>query len=101
MFNKISFIPTEDIHPVCLALDDYEDIEPNGSISQTNDVIDVKDVIYNRIKKDKPKKEFNKMLKAALEEHVTIKCHNDGCHIRVRVYFDDEEICMGSCETDV
>ena len=32
-----------------LALDDYQDIEPNSSISQTNDVIDVKDVIQQRI----------------------------------------------------
>lgn len=45
--------------------------------------------------------EFNGMLKTALEEHVTISCHNNGCHIHVRLYFDDEEICMGSCEADV
>ncbi len=45
--------------------------------------------------------EFNKMLKTALDEHLTIKCHNNGGYIRVRVYYDDQEICMGSCETDV
>lgn len=45
--------------------------------------------------------EFNKMLKTALDEHLTIKCHNNGCYIRVRVYYDDQEICMGSCEADV
>ena len=32
-----------------LALDDYQDIEPNSSISSTNDVIDVEDVIENKI----------------------------------------------------
>ena len=35
-----------------LALDDYQDIEPNSSISQTNDVIDAEDVIEERIKLD-------------------------------------------------
>ena len=32
-----------------LALDDYQDIEPNSSISQTNDVINAEDVIKQRI----------------------------------------------------
>ena len=33
-----------------LALDDYQDIEPNNSISQSNDVIDTEDVIQDKIK---------------------------------------------------
>ena len=44
--------------------------------------------------------EFNEMLITALQEHVTIKCYNNGVHIHVRVYFDDEEICDGSCESE-
>ena len=32
-----------------LALDDYQDIVPNSSISQTNDIIDVEDVIQDKI----------------------------------------------------
>ncbi len=44
--------------------------------------------------------EFNEMLRNALEENLTIKCNNDGSHIRIRVYFDDEEVCIGSCESD-
>lgn len=128
MFNKLSFLPTEDIHPVCIAVDDYAD--ENGNINMDHepvvtDIIDADDVIGNRIRKEKLKsnkpvidvedvigdkirkaklqkqKEFNDMLKTALEEHVTIKCHNNGSYIRVRVYFDDEEICVGSCETKV
>ena len=35
-----------------LALDDYQDIDPNSSISQTNDIIDVKDPIKEIILRD-------------------------------------------------
>ena len=35
-----------------LALDDYQDIDPNSSVSSTNDVIDVNNVIEERIKLD-------------------------------------------------
>ena len=44
--------------------------------------------------------EFNEMLITAFQEHVTIKCHNNGVHINVRIYFDDEEICDDSCESE-
>ena len=44
--------------------------------------------------------EFNEMLRTALEEHVTIECNNNGEHIHVSIYFDDEEICDGSCESE-
>ena len=36
-----------------LALDDYQDIEPNDSISHTNDIIDSEDVIKQKIEIDK------------------------------------------------
>jgi hypothetical protein len=45
--------------------------------------------------------EFNEMLRTAIEEHVTIECHNNGEHINVRLCFDGEEICNDSCESDV
>ena len=41
-YNKILEAVNKGIQ---LALDDYQDIEPNSSISQTNDIIDVKDPI--------------------------------------------------------
>ena len=44
--------------------------------------------------------EFNEMLITALQEHVTIKCYNNGEHIHVSIYFDDEEICDGSCDSE-
>lgn len=104
MINKLSFLPTESHYPIRLEIDD-ENISAN--IEQNNQrkekvVIDVEDVIGKKIEeaKKKKKKEFDDMLKTALEEHLTIKCHNDGCHIRVRLYFDDEEICMDSCESE-
>ena len=53
MFNKLSFLPSESLYPVCLSLDDSEDNEPNSSLSQKSDVIDSKDVIRHRINLDK------------------------------------------------
>ncbi len=44
--------------------------------------------------------EFNEMLRTALEEHVTIECHNNGERIHVRLYFDGEEMCTASCESE-
>ena len=44
--------------------------------------------------------EFNEMLITALKENLRVECNNDGVHINVRIYFDDEEICDGSCESE-
>lgn len=56
MFNKLSFLPIESVHPVCLALDDFEDDNGNIKIDSeptVTDIIDADDVIGNRIKLDK------------------------------------------------
>ena len=50
-----------------LALDDYQDIEPNSSISSTNDVIDAEDVIECKIEKDK----FDNAIKHLFEVKLT------------------------------
>ena len=50
-----------------LALDDYQDIEPNSSISHYNDVIDSEDVIKRKIEKDK----FNNIIKRLFEVKLT------------------------------
>ena len=50
-----------------LALDDYEDMEDNKSISQQSDIIDVKDVIKNKIEKDK----FDNTIKHLFEVKLT------------------------------
>ena len=53
-FMKLTKHILEAVHRgIQLALDDYQDIDPNSSISQTNDVIDVNDVIEDRIEFDK------------------------------------------------
>ena len=44
--------------------------------------------------------EFNEMLITALKENLKVECNNDGVHINVRIYFDDEEICDESCESE-
>ena len=46
-----------------LALDDYQDIEDNSSISQSNDVINAEDVIKRKIEKDK----FDNIIKHLFE----------------------------------
>ena len=40
-------------HGIKLALDDYQDIEPNSSVSSNNDVIDAEDVIQYKLDLDK------------------------------------------------
>ncbi len=32
MFNKLSFLPSESLYPVCLSLDDFEDKNGNEKI---------------------------------------------------------------------
>lgn len=57
MFNKLSFLPSESLYPVCcLALDDFED--GNGNVNIDNeplvaDIVDTDDVIGHRINLDK------------------------------------------------
>ncbi len=46
MFNKLSFLPTESLYPVCLSLDDFEDEEIQGQISsKVNNKSNIKEYI--------------------------------------------------------
>ena len=45
-----------------LALDDYQDIKDNSSISQTNNVIDAEDIIHEKILYKNAKKTFNDII---------------------------------------
>lgn len=56
MFNKLSFLPSESLYPVCLSLDDFED--ENGNVNIDNEpprtnIVDTDDVIGHRSNLDK------------------------------------------------
>lgn len=53
MFNKLSFLPSESLYPVCLSLDDSEaDVNEANEPKPMTDIIDSPDVIGHRIKLD-------------------------------------------------
>ena len=46
MFNKLSFLPSESLYPVCLSLDDFEDEEIQGQTSgKVNSTSNLKEYI--------------------------------------------------------
>ena len=73
-----------------LALDDYQDIEPNSSISNDNDVIDAEDYIEAKVKFEKLVKEYhNKKLSIDKQQEI-LKSIYDIC-IQFKFKFTPDE----------